>query len=578
MTESQAASQTTSPGLPADTAATGSGPNTGAAAVVVTDLSVTASERTLVSPLSFEVAPGEMLAIIGESGSGKSMTARAITGLLPRGVHAEGSAHIDEHRYDLSSDSDSSWSEVRGHRAVLLLQDPFTSLSHVLRCGEQIAMTIEARLRRAGRARISNAQIRDEVTKRLAEVHLPARVARQYPSELSGGMRQRVAIAAALAAEPRLLIADEPTTALDASTQGEVLDLLRELQVAHRMALILISHDLGVISGRADRVIVMQHGEVVERGETERVLGAPEHPYTRALIAANLSISDAPRDAGQHAAGPVAPALLEAVDISKSFGQHQALAHASISVGAGEVLAIVGESGSGKTTLARSIAGLDTPDTGEIRLDGRVLPAGRRGRAPGEIQVVFQDPYSTLNPAFTIGASLEEALRAGSDRSRTAAELLTLVELDPALASRRPSQLSGGQRQRVAIARAIAPSPRVLICDESVSALDVSVQAQILALLGRLRDELDLAMLFITHDLGVVARIADRVAVLRLGELIEQGTTAEILRASQHPYTQQLVAAAERDSVARDLPTDERSSQHSPQRPHQRPPQQEDHE
>lgn len=536
----------------------------------VSDLTVSAGDRNLVAPLSFGVAPGELLAIIGESGSGKSMTARALTGLLPRGVRATGESVIDDHRTDLAADSDAAWAAVRGRRAVLLLQDPFTSLSPVLRCGEQIALTIEARAgagagagagNRAGsgsRATLSRSEVRTEVARRLAEVHLPERVARQYPSELSGGMRQRVAIAAALAAEPRLLIADEPTTALDASTQGEVLDLLLELQLAHRMSLILISHDLGVIQGRADRVLVMRDGEVVERGDTDAVLGAPQHPYTRQLIAANLSVADVTREARE-----AAPALLTATGLTKSFGATTALSHASVAVAAGEVLAIVGESGSGKTTLARAIAGLETPDSGEVRLDGRTLPPGRKGRSPGEIQIVFQDPYSTLNPVFTIRESLEEAIRTGSAGARggsvpgrngsaptpTVDELLQLVELDPALAERRPAQLSGGQRQRVAIARALAPNPRVLICDESVSALDVSVQAQILGLLGRLRDELQLAMLFITHDLGVVTRIADRVTVLQLGEIVEQGATADVLRSPAHPYTQLLVAAAQRDSV-----------------------------
>jgi peptide/nickel transport system ATP-binding protein len=338
-------------------------------------------------------------------------------------------------------------------------------------------------------------------------------------------MRQRVAIAAALAAEPRLLIADEPTTALDASTQGEVLDLLRGLQATHRMGLILISHDLGVIEGRADRVLVMRNGEVVERGETAQVLRSPQHPYTRALIEANPSVGDA-----VPASATGRPPVLVAEGLSKSFAAAAALTDASVDVAAGEVLAIVGESGSGKSTLARLIAGLEIPDAGRVILDGRQLPAGRRGRRPQEIQIVFQDPYSTLNPSFTIRQSLEEALRAGGSREHTVTELLDLVELDPALAERRPSQLSGGQRQRVAIARALAPNPQVLICDESVSALDVSVQAQILDLLARLRDELGLAMLFITHDLGVVARIADRVVVLRRGEIVERGETTRILR------------------------------------------------
>lgn len=509
-------------------------------------LIVSGPDGIIVESLNLQVAPGEMLAIIGESGSGKSMTARAITGLLPRGVSAEGTAQIDSFEYDLSARSERLWREVRGRRAVLLLQDPFTSLSPVIRCGDQIRATIEARRGGSQRKRADRSADDAEVLRRLDEVQLPERVARQYPTELSGGMRQRVAIAAALAAEPRLLIADEPTTALDASTQGEVLDLLRELQRAHQMSLILISHDLGIVGGRADQMLVMRHGAIVERGTTTGVLQSPKHPYTKQLIAANPSVSD---PVGSLPDEP--ETLLVAREISKSFGSAQALSAASVDVAAGEIVAIVGESGSGKSTLARCIAGLETPDTGETALEGTVLPPNRRGRTPAQMQVIFQDPYSTLNPAYTIGSSLAEALKAGGKDTSRVDELLKLVDLDPELRNRRPSQLSGGQRQRVSIARALAPEPQVLICDESVSALDVSVQAQVLKLLTRLRDELDLAMLFITHDLGVVGQIANRIIVLKDGKVVERGTAEQVLRNPQHAYTQMLVAAAAQDSVVR---------------------------
>jgi peptide/nickel transport system ATP-binding protein len=517
----------------------------------VSGLSVHGPDGVIVEPLDLTVPPGRMLAIIGESGSGKSMTARAITGLLPRGVTAEGQAVVGDFSYSLAQRSESAWSRVRGRRAALLLQDPFTSLSPLYRCGDQIRWTIQAQAQAAGSARPNGRALRDEVARRLDEVHLLARVAAQYPFELSGGMRQRVAIAAALAASPELLIADEPTTALDASTQGEVLDLLRELQLAHKMSLILISHDLGVVGGRADDVLVMRRGEIVERGSAEQVLNHPAHEYTRALIDANPALAD-----------PIPPlatpdaVLLAAAGISKSFGSTAAVVDASVDVAPGEVVAIVGESGSGTSTLARCIAGLETPDHGSVELAGQTLSASRRGRSPGQIQIVFQDPYSTLNPAFTVDASLTEAVRAGGtsqgkDVAARVGELLSLVGLDPELRTRRPAQLSGGQRQRVAIARALAPNPQVLICDESVSALDVSVQAQILALLDNLRDTLNLAMLFITHDLGVVARIANRVVVLRDGRIVERGTTEHVLTAPDHPYTQMLLAAAQRDSMSR---------------------------
>ncbi|WP_427870316.1 ATP-binding cassette domain-containing protein [Leucobacter luti] len=546
--------------------------------VAAIGLSVEGPAGTIVEPLDLEVRPGRTLAIIGESGSGKSMTARALTGLLPRGTSATGEAEIDGHRYSLASRDDAMWAGIRGRRAVLLLQDPFTSLSPVIRCGDQIAATIRARVRAETGRTPSRAEVAPEVARRLEEVRLPAETARRYPSELSGGMRQRVAIAAALAAEPRLLIADEPTTALDASNQGGVLDLLRELLAKHRMSLILISHDLGVVAGRADDLLVMRTGEVVERGPAEQVLAAPQHAYTRALLEANPTIADRPEAAAREGVGAGSgvagsgvsgsAAVLSARGISKSFGAVRALSDASVDVASGEIVAIVGESGSGKSTFARCIAGLDVPDAGTVELSGRVLSPGRPGRKPGEMQIVFQDPYSTLNPSFTIEQSLAEALRAagrdirsgrgsgsgpgsGSGWPDTVTDLLRLVELDPALASRRPSQLSGGQRQRVAIARALAPRPQLLICDESVSALDVSVQAQILALLARLKEELGLAMLFITHDLGVVARVASRAIVLQKGEIVEAGTTAEVLYAPQHPYTQMLVAAAEHDSIRR---------------------------
>ncbi len=541
--------------------------------VVVTGLTVDGPSGVIVQPLSFSVPPGRTLAIIGESGSGKTMTARAITGLLPRGTHAGGHTQIDDLRYSLTTDtagSSTQWSRVRGHKAVLLLQDPFTSLSPVLRCGEQIALTIRARRRTEGARPLSKHEVSAEVAARLAEVRLPADIARRFPSELSGGQRQRVAIAAALAAEPRLLIADEPTTALDASTQGEVLDLLRELQRVHAMSLILISHDLGVVAGRADEVIVMRHGEVVERGEAAHVLTRPEHDYTRALLEANPSLSLLTADpiepratvksnpATTAGAGGMPQPLLAVDRVSKRFGNVQALHPTSVTVGEREIVAIVGESGSGKSTFARCVAGLETPDGGDVRLHGVLLPAGRRGRTPDQMQMVFQDPYSTLNPSFTIRQTLSEAVeaartprekRTSSQVSDRVAELLELVDLPTELADRRPAQLSGGQRQRVSIARALAAEPQLLICDESVSALDVSVQAQILTLLEHLRDTLGLGMLFITHDLGVVARLADRVVVLQHGTLVEEGPTSEVLTAPTHPYTQLLVSAARTDSI-----------------------------
>ena len=506
----------------------------------------------MVEPLSFEIAPAASLALIGESGSGKTLTAKSLVGLLPPGFRAAGTLRVDgrEHRLE---QTDASWRAVRGREVSLLLQDPFTSLSPVHRCGPQIAWTLEAK---AGR-RLPARELEAEVSRRLAEVNLPARVARAHPHELSGGMRQRVAIAAALASDPRLLIADEPTTALDASNQAEILDLLRELQHERGMAMLLISHDLGLVRGRTDEVLVMRHGEVVERGDTARVLSAPEHQYTKALIAADPALAlDAAVPAEASVAGAStdasdAPPLVRAAGVVKRFGERTVLGGVDLDIAAGEIVGIVGESGSGKSTLARCIAGLEREDGGTIAFDGATLAPGRRSRTPGQMQIVFQDPYSSLNPMMTIGQILREALAVGGRAAAEVPGLLETVGLPPDAAAKRPAQLSGGQRQRVAIARALAPRPRLLICDESVSALDVQVQAQILELLGRLREELGVAILFISHDLAVVRRIADTVTVVWQGRVVERGPCARVLDAPVEEYTKLLVAAAHRDRPPR---------------------------
>ncbi|WP_231601110.1 ABC transporter ATP-binding protein [Salinibacterium sp. SWN167] len=520
------------------------------AQVAVTGLTIDGPAGVVVAPFDFSIAPGETLALIGESGSGKTLSAKAIAGLLPAGFTARGTIELASATIELPA-TDAVWRATRGRRISLLLQDPFTSLSPVHRCGTQIGMTIDA----ASATRLSREERTARITQSLAEVNLPADVARAYPHELSGGMRQRVAIAAALATDPELLIADEPTTALDASNQGEILDLLRGLQEKRGMAALLISHDLGMVRGRAEHVLVMRHGEIVERGVTSSVLNAPSHPYTRALIEADPSLTDRSAGVVRMASGvgmtaAVADAdsaigdLVTATDITKSFGDKTVLHGVSVTVGRGETVGIVGESGSGKTTIARCIAGLEHETSGVIEFDGVALAAGRASRTPKQMQIVFQDPYSSLNPMISVGRSLKLALRVAGRPASDLNGLLQLVELPTDFASKRPAELSGGQRQRVAIARALAVQPELLICDESVSALDVSVQKQILDLLAKLRVELGLSILFISHDLAVVRQLADRVYVLRYGEVVESGQCHDVLNAPTHPYTQALVAAS----------------------------------
>ncbi|WP_231603875.1 ABC transporter ATP-binding protein [Salinibacterium sp. NG22] len=526
----------------------GSGSGIGSTAqVAVTGLTIDGPAGVVVAPFDFSIAPGETLALIGESGSGKTLSAKAIAGLLPAGFSARGTIALSSATIELPS-TDAVWRATRGRRISLLLQDPFTSLSPVHRCGTQIGMTIDA----ASATRLSREERTARITRSLAEVNLPADVARAYPHELSGGMRQRVAIAAALATDPELLIADEPTTALDASNQGEILDLLRGLQEKRGMAALLISHDLGMVRGRAEHVLVMRHGEIVERGVTSSVLNAPSHPYTRALIEADPSLTDRSAGVVRTASGADAGGdattsagdLVTATDIAKSFGDKTVLHGVSVTVGRGETVGIVGESGSGKTTIARCVAGLEHETSGVIEFDGVALAAGRASRTPKQMQIVFQDPYSSLNPMISVGRSLKLALRVAGRPASDLNGLLQLVELPTDFASKRPAELSGGQRQRVAIARALAVQPQLLICDESVSALDVSVQKQILDLLAKLRVELGLSILFISHDLAVVRQLADRVYVLRHGEVVESGQCHDVLNAPTHPYTQALVAAS----------------------------------
>src|SRR5690554_932916 len=438
---------------------------TSTSAVEVSGLRVLGPAGETVAPFDFTIPATQTLALIGESGSGKTLSAKALAGLLPRRFSAQGTISLPSATIELPA-TDAVWKETRGRRISLLLQDPFTSLSPVHRCGMQIGITLAAsRPEKLGRKELEGL-----VAERLAEVNLPPDVARAYPHELSGGMRQRVAIAAALATDPELLIADEPTTALDASNQGDILDLLRRLQLSRGMAALLISHDLSMVRGRAEQVLVMRHGEIVERGDSAVVLNTPTHPYTRSLIEADPALTDRSAALPSAASPQHSDPLVAATDIRKSFAGKPVLHGVDVTVGRGETVGIVGESGSGKTTLARCIAGLEREDGGLISFDGVALSPGRASRTPGQMQIVFQDPYSSLNPMITVGRSLRLALSVAGRPASEVAELLRLVDLPAEFVRKRPAELSGGQRQRVAIARALAVSPQLLICDESVSA------------------------------------------------------------------------------------------------------------
>ncbi|WP_432520234.1 dipeptide ABC transporter ATP-binding protein [Kineococcus sp. SYSU DK006] len=523
--------------------------------------------REVVRGVSFEVHPGEVVAVVGESGSGKSTTAHAVVGLLPAsGTVDGGSVRLEGE--ELVGLSEKAWRSVRGARIGLVPQDPTLSLNPVKRIGEQVAEALVVH----GLAR--GAAARARAVELLTAAGLPdAGVrARQYPAELSGGMRQRVLIAVGLAAGPRLLVADEPTSALDVTVQRQVLDHLEHLRRESGTAVLLITHDLAVAADRASRVVVVSQGRVVETGSARQVLTAPRHPYTASLVASAPSLSSArvtavPRPLPRAAAGaPAVPAavgraaaepLVEVRSLVKEFAlpgrgrTQRAVDGVSFSIGRGETVGLVGESGSGKTTTARLVLGLERPTSGQVLVDGRDT-TGLRGRAWRELrrrmQLVYQNPYASLDPRLAVGETVAEPLRAfgvgdRTSRRRRAAELLEKVQLPADVLERRPAELSGGQRQRVAIARALALDPELVVCDEPVSALDVSVQARILELLVQLQADQGLSYLFISHDLAVVRQVSDRVGVMRHGELVELAPTAEVFTRPRHPYTVELLEA-----------------------------------
>ncbi|MFF3372780.1 dipeptide ABC transporter ATP-binding protein [Streptomyces sp. NPDC002680] len=510
-----------------------------AALVEVDDLRVAFGSLRAVDGLSFRLAKGAALGLVGESGSGKSTVASALLG-LHRGTGAEVGGTIRVAGTDVQGASEAELRGLRGAKAAMVFQDPLSSLDPYYAVGDQIAEVYRVHTkasRRAARARAVDV---------LDRVGIPdaVRRSRSRPHEFSGGMRQRALIAMALACEPELLIADEPTTALDVTVQAQILDLLHTLREETGMGLLLVTHDVGVAAESVDDVLVMRHGRAVEHGPVAAVLGAPAEAYTRELLAAVPRV-DARRLPGD--ASGSEEVVLEATGLRREFGRGKrafaAVDDVSLTVRRGETLGIVGESGSGKTTLGRMLVGLLEPTAGEVRYEGRL----RSGVGPA-VQMVFQDPVSSLNPRRSVGESIADPLRARGERDEgrvreRVGELLERVGLDPAHFDRYPHEFSGGQRQRVGIARALAAEPRVIVCDEPVSALDVTTQAQVVALLGELQRELGLALVFVAHDLAVVRQVSDRVAVMRRGRIVESGPADEVYDNPQDPYTRQLLAA-----------------------------------
>jgi peptide/nickel transport system ATP-binding protein len=513
--------------------------------------------------VSLSVAAGEILCVVGESGSGKSMTANAIMRLLPENVAIDGGRILFEGR-DLASVGEAEMRKVRGAGIAMIFQEPMTALNPLRMIGDQIGEMFEVH------TGLSKAEIRSKVLALLDEVAIPdpASAAKAYSHELSGGQRQRAMIAMALALDPKVLIADEPTTALDVTTQAQILKLIRELQARKGTAVLFITHDFGVVAEIADRVAVMSQGKVVEQGPVTDVLGSPQHAYTKQLIAAVPPLTaPPPRQLSSEA-------IMTIADVSKTYrtggflGRGQRVTHAvkgvSLVLPKGGTLGIVGESGSGKSTLARCLVRLIDPDSGEIRLNGRDLAKLSRDEMRAEtkhIQMVFQDPFASLNPRRKSGDLVAQGLvvhgMARAQALARARELFSLVGLDPAATERYPHEFSGGQRQRIGLARALALEPDVLVADEPVSALDVSVQAQVLKLLAELRRRLGLSIVFITHDLRVAAQICDLVAVMKSGEVVEAGPIGRVFGAPQHPYTQALLASIPgRDFSARTVPTE----------------------
>jgi ABC-type glutathione transport system ATPase component len=519
---------------------------TSSSALRLENLSVSFGDVPVVRNLSFDLAPGATLGIVGESGSGKSVSLRALMGILPS------AATINNGRLWAGSDEvPLSGKEVRRsrrRRLAMVFQDPSAALNPVMRVGDLIA---EVPRRALGRSAAESRRIALDL---MRQVHLPdpEKMARAYPHQLSGGQRQRIMIAAALATEPEVLLCDEPTTALDVTVQAAVLDLLAEIRAKTSLATVFVSHDLAVVSQVADEIIVMRQGAVIETGTAVSVLQEPQDPYTQMLLNSVIALPSVPVAVSAAPEEHPAPRLrAEGIEVRYARADRPALAGVSLALHPGRIHGLVGESGSGKTTLARVLTGQQHPDAGTVSLGGAEL-GRRRSRAQlRAVQMVFQDPYASLDPRMTVRQTLTELLRLSGLKGKAALEnrcreLLDQVALPDWALDRVPGQFSGGQRQRIAIARALAVNPQVLVADEPTSALDVSVQASVLDLMARLRQEFGLSILLISHNLAVVHEICDDVSVIHHGEIVESGSTRDVFAHPSHAYTRRLIESVPR--------------------------------
>lgn len=521
-------------------------------------------EVDAVKGVSFDVMPGEVVAVVGESGSGKSVTSSTAMGLLPENATVQGEVLLQGRSVLNMSTADRR--KLRGADISMVFQEPMTALNPVLRVSDQLIEALQVHDIAFGRDALEKSI---ELLERVGIPEARTRI-RQYPHQFSGGQRQRIVIAMAIACGPKVIIADEPTTALDVTVQAEILDLLRELKDELNTGILLITHNMGVVADMADRVVVMLNGEVVETGPVAKILGHPEHPYTRRLLAAmpllreagdasldspRVSVAESPRTGDEPTRDSVAPAL-QAKDVALEYSfrrrSTRVVHDLNFTVQPGEIMGLVGESGSGKSTVAKAVLGLLDVAEGELLVRGEnmpELPAKQKKALKREIGVVFQDPAASLDPRFPIGDIITEPMvvhKVGDKNSRNARarELLEAVRLPESVLNRYPHELSGGQRQRISIARALTLDPTLLIADEPTSALDVSVQAAVLELFSELQQQYGFACLFVSHDLAVVDSLAHKVLVMQNGRTVEQGTTDEVLRHARQPYTRRLLAAA----------------------------------